>query len=229
MESVFHIRNCAESCQVKHVTCSLLDGALTRWNYYLYTIRLDVAYETTKEELKKMLTDEYCPRNVIQKVETELWNLTVKGIDVVDDIQGKVTFSRLSKIQEEIHMAHKLMDQVVRAKASTDADNKRKWEDNQEGNHCQQQNKRHEVVRVYAGGTSNKTRYAGTLPLCDKCNLSHYHSPCPAQCGNCRKIGHQARDCWTPTSMTCYECGEKGHTRKYCPNLEDHNEADEAY
>ncbi|GJZ43130.1 hypothetical protein Tco_0590385 [Tanacetum coccineum] len=101
-------------------------------------------------------------------------------------------------------MAHKLMDQVVRAKASTDADNKRKWEDNQEGNHCQQQNKRHEVVRVYAGGTSNKTRYAGTLSLCDKCNLYHYNV-----------LVHVTSQC--------------GHTRKYCPNLEDHNEAGEAY
>ncbi|GJX94995.1 reverse transcriptase domain-containing protein [Tanacetum coccineum] len=71
----------------------------------------------------------------------------------VSGSDGKVTSSKPTKIQEAIRMAHKLMDQVVRAKAAKDADNKRKWEDDQEGNHCQQQNKRHEVVRVYAAGT----------------------------------------------------------------------------
>ncbi|GKG02131.1 hypothetical protein Tco_0306836, partial [Tanacetum coccineum] len=33
--------------------------------------------------LKKMMTDKYCPRGEIKKIETEMWNLKVKGIDVV--------------------------------------------------------------------------------------------------------------------------------------------------
>nr|GFD12995.1 hypothetical protein [Tanacetum cinerariifolium] len=61
----------------------------------------------------------------------------------------------LTKIQEAIHTAHDLMDQVIRAKVAKDANNKRKWEDDHGGNSCQQQNKRHEVVRVYAAGSSD--------------------------------------------------------------------------
>ncbi|GKD82438.1 hypothetical protein Tco_1349277 [Tanacetum coccineum] len=80
---------------------------------------------------------------------------------------GNVTSSKPTKIQEAICMAYKLMDQDVRAKATKDADNKIKREDEQEGNHCQQKNKRHEVVRVYAIRTGNKTGYAGTLLLCN--------------------------------------------------------------
>ncbi|GKG00263.1 reverse transcriptase domain-containing protein, partial [Tanacetum coccineum] len=83
MESVFRICNCAENCQVKYATCTLLDGALTWWNSYVKTIGLDAAYETTWEELKKMMTEEYCPRNELQKMETELWNLSVEGTDIV--------------------------------------------------------------------------------------------------------------------------------------------------
>ncbi|GJU73719.1 reverse transcriptase domain-containing protein [Tanacetum coccineum] len=33
--------------------------------------------------LKKMMTDKYCPRGEIKKIETEMWNLKVKGTDVV--------------------------------------------------------------------------------------------------------------------------------------------------
>ncbi|GKF63046.1 reverse transcriptase domain-containing protein [Tanacetum coccineum] len=33
--------------------------------------------------LKKMMTDKYCPRGEIKKIETKMWNLKVKGTDVV--------------------------------------------------------------------------------------------------------------------------------------------------
>ncbi|GKF51198.1 hypothetical protein Tco_0147665, partial [Tanacetum coccineum] len=32
---------------------------------------------------KKMMTDKYCSRDEIKKIETEMWNLKVKGTDVV--------------------------------------------------------------------------------------------------------------------------------------------------
>ncbi|GKG02214.1 hypothetical protein Tco_0306919 [Tanacetum coccineum] len=42
----------------------------------------DVAYAMTWIDLRKKMTDKYCPRNKIKKLETELWNLKVKGTDV---------------------------------------------------------------------------------------------------------------------------------------------------
>ncbi|GJT40256.1 hypothetical protein Tco_0940121 [Tanacetum coccineum] len=33
--------------------------------------------------LKKIMTDKYCPRGEIKKIKTEMWNLKVKGTDVV--------------------------------------------------------------------------------------------------------------------------------------------------
>ncbi|GJY62997.1 ribonuclease H-like domain-containing protein [Tanacetum coccineum] len=38
---------------------------------------------TEGRELMKLMTEVYCPRNDIQKMQTELWNLTVKGNDLV--------------------------------------------------------------------------------------------------------------------------------------------------
>nr|GEW50908.1 hypothetical protein [Tanacetum cinerariifolium] len=79
METMFHISNCRERYQVKYATCTLLDGALTWWNSHKRTIGTDAAYTLSWRELKKLMTKMYCPRNEIQKMETELWNLSVKN------------------------------------------------------------------------------------------------------------------------------------------------------
>ncbi|GJU93623.1 retrovirus-related pol polyprotein from transposon TNT 1-94 [Tanacetum coccineum] len=83
MESVFCISNCSLNSQVKLAICTLLDGALTWWNSHVQTIGIDEAYEMPWKDLMKLLIEVYCPRNEIQKLENELWNLCVKGTDVV--------------------------------------------------------------------------------------------------------------------------------------------------
>ncbi|GJW46554.1 reverse transcriptase domain-containing protein [Tanacetum coccineum] len=87
MEYVFHISNCAVECQVKYALCTLLGGALTWWNPHIRTVGHDAAYEMTWKSLMKMMTEAYCPRSEIKKLEIELWNLTVKGTDVVSYTQ----------------------------------------------------------------------------------------------------------------------------------------------
>nr|GEU51909.1 hypothetical protein [Tanacetum cinerariifolium] len=84
------------------------------------------------------------------------------------ELVGRGNYRRWpTKIQEAIRMAHDLMDQVVRAKAAKDADNKIKWEDDQEGNHCQRQTRdmklleytrlelvtKHDMVELYHSAT----------------------------------------------------------------------------
>ncbi|GJV12920.1 putative reverse transcriptase domain-containing protein [Tanacetum coccineum] len=60
---------------------------LTQWFERMETVfRImtnDVAYAMTWTHLKKKMTTKYCPRNEIKKIEAELWNLKVKGTDVV--------------------------------------------------------------------------------------------------------------------------------------------------
>ncbi|GJV09547.1 reverse transcriptase domain-containing protein [Tanacetum coccineum] len=72
MESVFHISNCTVTCQIKFAICTLQGNALTWWNFHVKTVRHDVAYAITWKTLKKMLTDKYCPRGEIKKLEIEL-------------------------------------------------------------------------------------------------------------------------------------------------------------
>ncbi|GJS34879.1 putative reverse transcriptase domain-containing protein [Tanacetum coccineum] len=82
METVFNISNCPPKYQVKYATCTLQDSALTWWNSHKRTIGVDAAYAMKWAGLMKLMTEVYCPRNEIQKMETELWNLTVKGNDL---------------------------------------------------------------------------------------------------------------------------------------------------
>ncbi|GKB82248.1 reverse transcriptase domain-containing protein, partial [Tanacetum coccineum] len=82
MEIVFNISNYPPKYQVKYATCTLQDSALTWWNSHKRTIGVEATYAMNWVELMKLMTEVYCPRNEIQKMETELWNLTVKGNDL---------------------------------------------------------------------------------------------------------------------------------------------------
>ncbi|GJU34685.1 putative reverse transcriptase domain-containing protein [Tanacetum coccineum] len=82
IETVFNISNCPSKYQVKYATCTLQDSALTWWNSHKRTIGVDAAYAMNWAGLMRLMTEVYCPRNEIQKMETELWNLTVKGNDL---------------------------------------------------------------------------------------------------------------------------------------------------
>nr|GEW08929.1 putative reverse transcriptase domain-containing protein [Tanacetum cinerariifolium] len=100
MESVFHISNCAVENQVKFATCTFLGNALTWWNSYMKVVTQDVAYAMEWKTLRKMMTDKYCPRSEIKKLEIELWNLKVKGATFITNghVLPGVTSARRSAI-----------------------------------------------------------------------------------------------------------------------------------
>nr|GEU95345.1 reverse transcriptase domain-containing protein [Tanacetum cinerariifolium] len=58
-------------------------NALTWWNSHVKTTTPEAAHAMPWRTLKKMMTDKYCPRGKIKKLESEIWNLKVKGTDVV--------------------------------------------------------------------------------------------------------------------------------------------------
>ncbi|GJX15251.1 reverse transcriptase domain-containing protein [Tanacetum coccineum] len=60
---------------------------LTRWFEKMESVfsisNCTAAHAMPWATLKKMMTDKYCPRGEIKKIKTEMWNLKVKGTDVV--------------------------------------------------------------------------------------------------------------------------------------------------
>ncbi|GJW26244.1 reverse transcriptase domain-containing protein [Tanacetum coccineum] len=79
IRELFHISKCPEKYQVKYATCTLLNNALTWWNSHKRTIGTDTAFSMSWRELMKLMAEVHCPKTEIQKIESELWNLTVKN------------------------------------------------------------------------------------------------------------------------------------------------------
>ncbi|GJV97686.1 reverse transcriptase domain-containing protein [Tanacetum coccineum] len=75
------------SCQpfyfnVTFATGTLTDDALFWWIAYAQPIRIEQANRITWTELKRLLTNKYCPRTEVKKMEDEFYNLVVKGNDL---------------------------------------------------------------------------------------------------------------------------------------------------
>ncbi|GKA92033.1 putative reverse transcriptase domain-containing protein, partial [Tanacetum coccineum] len=77
------ISSCTITSQVKFASCTLQGSALTWWNSHVRAVRQDVAYAMPWTALKRMITDKYCPRGEIKKLESEYWNLKVRGTDLM--------------------------------------------------------------------------------------------------------------------------------------------------
>nr|GFB10990.1 reverse transcriptase domain-containing protein [Tanacetum cinerariifolium] len=61
--------------------------ALTWSNTHVQTVGHEAAYGMTWKTLMKMITEKYCPRNEIRKLDMELWELKVKGTDLASYTQ----------------------------------------------------------------------------------------------------------------------------------------------
>ncbi|GKD62180.1 hypothetical protein Tco_1299689 [Tanacetum coccineum] len=168
------------------------DSALTWYNSHKRTIGTDVTYAMTWKALIKLMTEGNDLTAYTQRFQ-ELILLCTKMVLEEEDLVEKFIGGLPNNIQ-----GNKLKGYTAR-----NAENKRRVVNNPRDNRVQQPPfKRQNMARAYTVGNNNKKGYAGILPLCDECML-HHHCPCPVKCGNCKKVDHQARDCWTPTSVTC--------------------------
>ncbi|GJU31298.1 reverse transcriptase domain-containing protein [Tanacetum coccineum] len=68
-------------CKVKFATSTLTEDALSWLNSYAKPIGIKQADKISWTELKRLLTNKYCPRTEVKKMEDEFYNLVVKGND----------------------------------------------------------------------------------------------------------------------------------------------------
>ncbi|GKA81813.1 reverse transcriptase domain-containing protein [Tanacetum coccineum] len=237
MESVFHINNCTLECQVKYATCTLFGGALTWWNSHVRTIGHHAAYEMPWKTLMKKMTEAYCLRSEIKKLEIELWNLKVKGTDVVSYTQH---FQELALL-----CARMLPEKSDKVEKYTGG-----LADNIQGNVMSARPKTLQEAIELANDLMNQKFYAyidrqadnkrsmdnnsrdnnAQQPPYKRKNVARAYSAGLVR----RRISHLIMDCRSPTAvnnqrtLTCFECGNQGYYRIECPKLKNQNRGNQA-
>ncbi|GJV58229.1 putative reverse transcriptase domain-containing protein [Tanacetum coccineum] len=209
----------AEFCPIEEV--QRMEHEL--WNLKVKEYNI-VAYTQRFNELALMCLRMVEPERV--KVDAYIRGLT-------DNIKGEVTSSKPANLNKAVRMAHKLMDQKSQARDERILEGKKqKWESFQSGNGsgkgAQRDNSRQTLQNNQRQGNARAmitTPTDGKLPLCERCFTRHV-GPCIIKCHKCRKVGHKLRYCKEKNVatganalpiLTCYDCGEQGHTRNRCP------------
>ncbi|GKD72217.1 hypothetical protein Tco_1330499 [Tanacetum coccineum] len=155
MEIVFHINNCPEMYQVKYVTCTLLNNALTWWNAHKITVGSDAAFAMTWRELIKLMT------------EVEKFN---GGLP--DNIQGNV-ITEPTRQQDVVRIANNLMDQKLKGYVVKNVENKRR-------SYTAGNNEKRGYVGPLPYYNKCKLHHEGPCTVkCEKCKKGHYKNVCP--------------------------------------------------
>ena len=118
-----------------------------------------------------------CPEMV--QTEARLLERYIGGLP--KSTKGNVTTSKAADLHETMEVANKLMDQLLEETPEVTSDNKRKWNDHSRNN---SHNKRQDVAKAYAAGSSERKGYARNLPQCNRCKL-HHKGQCTVKCNNC--------------------------------------------
>ncbi|GKB77533.1 putative reverse transcriptase domain-containing protein [Tanacetum coccineum] len=183
---------------------------------------VEQANRITWTELNRLLTNKYCPRTEIRKMEEELYNLTFKGNDLKPYVR---IFQELTVLCPNIVPNNeKLLEAFIGGQPRSIKGNvtASKPQTLEEAINLAQ---RQEAVKAYAVTPSGNNRYAGDLPLCKRCNL-HHTGPCTGKCNICNKVGHLSKNCQNkkpatgsnqlPVTVVCHACGEKMHYTNQC-------------
>nr|GFB85504.1 hypothetical protein [Tanacetum cinerariifolium] len=202
------------------------------------TVGHEVAYGMSWKTLLKKMTDKYCPRNEIKKLEMELWELKVKGTDLASYSQSFQELALLCRrmFSEESDKIEKYVGGLPDMIHGSVVASKPKTMQEAIEIATELMDKKN-TGRVYTAASGGKKQYGGSKPLCAKCNY-HHDGPCAPKCHNCNKTGHSASDCkivantnnannqrgtGSGQKLGCYECGVQGHFRRECPKLKNNN------
>nr|GEX39560.1 putative reverse transcriptase domain-containing protein [Tanacetum cinerariifolium] len=206
---VFSISECTERNKVKFVAATLQGRALTWLNSQVATLGLEVINRKSWGDMKKMMMmEEFCPNEEVQRLEDELMSLKLRDTNIAAYTQR---FNELVLLcPEAVPTKKKKLKHTLKGQHPPPSYN----------------NQRQENAREMTTAPAEPGGYKGNKPLCNSYK-KHHTGNCMLTCHNYGRLGHYARDCKkkvvatganTQSTLFCYGCGEKGHTRNYCPN-----------
>nr|GEW33563.1 hypothetical protein [Tanacetum cinerariifolium] len=180
------------------------------------TVGYDVAYAMTWTNLKRKMTDKYCPRGKIKKLE-ELALMCARMFPEESDkieryvgglpdmIHKSVMASEPKIMQDAIEFTTELINKKIHTFSERRDKSKRKFEDTSKNNQNQQQNKRQNTGMAYTTGSGEKKPYGGVLEMPILLTTK----------GASQK-------------PTCFECGAQGHFKRECLKLKNNNRGNPA-
>nr|GEZ16319.1 reverse transcriptase domain-containing protein [Tanacetum cinerariifolium] len=220
-KSVFSRSNYAEENKVAFAIDTLTDDALSWWNTYAQPIGIEQANRITWTELKRLLTNKYCPRTEIKKMEDEFYNLSVKGNDLKTYVRrfqelvilGPNMVPNNEKLMEVFigRLPRSIKGNVTASKPQTleEAINiaQRRFQ---------------ELVVLGPNMVPNNEKlievFIGRLPRSIKGNVTASKPQTLEEAINIaqRNKGPATGSNLQPVSVICHACGEKGHYQRQC-------------
>nr|GEV82904.1 putative reverse transcriptase domain-containing protein [Tanacetum cinerariifolium] len=182
--------------------------------------------------LKKMMTDKYCPRGKIKKLEFEMRNLKVKGTDVVaynQSLQGLALMcdrmfpKEIDKVERYVggflDMIHgsvmatkpKTMQDAIEFTSELMDKKINTWAERQADN----KRKSDDTTRNNHQ-QPNKRQNTGRAYATGNGDRRAYEGPRPLNPPNINTRANQRGN-------VCFECGAQGHFKKECPKLKNNN------
>ncbi|GJU12570.1 putative reverse transcriptase domain-containing protein [Tanacetum coccineum] len=172
------------------------------------------------------MTNKYCPRGKVKKLEAEMWNLNVKGTDVLSYNQRfqelELTCARM--FPEELDKIEKYVDGLPDMIHRSVMASKPKTMQDAIEFATELMDKK---IRTFAERQSENKRKQD-----DNQQQQQNKCQCAPKCHKCNRVGHLARDCRSTANTntannqrgtgagqkpTCYECRAQDVHAKRCP------------
>ncbi|GJS52410.1 putative reverse transcriptase domain-containing protein [Tanacetum coccineum] len=193
--------------QVKFATCTLQDDALTWWNAHVKTTTPEAAHAMSWAALKKMMTDKYCPRGEIKKIETEIESVPWRK----DKLKTRGSLKTLPETVR-INNNNKSNKRLNTGQAYTASNSDRK---------------------SYAGPKPlcSKCNYSNEGPCPPRCNnckkVGHLAKDCKSRLANANNNNRNNNNN-NQKGNGFYECGAQGHFRRNYPKLRNNDRGNQA-